>query len=194
MTDNNGPYLFYYAILAVMMGSALLSRRIPLGTAAKMALAWIAIFGAAFIVFAFRSDFSALGSRLKAEAIGASVDDGKELRIPIADDGHYYVEGLINGHSARFMVDSGASVTTVSKATASAAGIATDGRRAVVDTANGPASVVQATADRLEVGSIARSDFPVDVSDQDDLNLIGMTFLSSLNSWGVEGNYLVLRP
>jgi aspartyl protease family protein len=53
---------------------------------------------------------------------------------------------------------------------------------------------VQSSADRLQVGSIERTDFPVDVSGQEDLNLLGMNFLRSLQSWRVEGNYLVLQP
>jgi len=72
--------------------------------------------------------------------------------------------------------------------------VAVGTRRAVVNTANGPAAVVQSSADRLQVGSIERTDFPVDVSGQEDLNLLGMNFLRSLQSWRVEGNYLVLQP
>ena len=33
-----------------------------------------------------------------------------------------------------------------------------------------------------------------DTFTQDDVNLLGMNFLSSLNGWRVEGNYLVLQP
>jgi aspartyl protease family protein len=45
----------------VFVGSSLLAMRIPMGKALKMALAWIAIFALAFLVFAFRGEFSALG-------------------------------------------------------------------------------------------------------------------------------------
>ena len=69
-----------------------------------------------------------------------------------------------------------------------------DGFPGVVSTANGSARVTQSSADRFEVASIVRSDFPIDVNEQDDLNLLGMNFLRSLSSWRVEGNYLVLQP
>ena len=52
----------------------------------------------------------------------------------------------------------------------------------------------QSTAERLQLGSIERSDFPVNVSDRDDTNVLGMNFLSSLSGWRVEGHDLVLRP
>jgi aspartyl protease family protein len=115
------------------------------------------------------------------------------VRVPVAEDGHFYVNAKLNGREVRFMVDSGASVTTISRSEAMAAGIEIGSRRAIVNTANGPTSVSQSSADRLEVGSIERSDFPVDVSDQEGLNLLGMNFLRSLRGWRVEGNYLVLQ-
>jgi aspartyl protease family protein len=53
---------------------------------------------------------------------------------------------------------------------------------------------MQSYADRLQIGSIERTDFPVDVSEQEGSNLLGMNFLRSLQGWRVEGNYLVLQP
>lgn len=194
MSHGKGPYLLYYAMLIVMVGSSLVAMRLPMGRALKMALAWLAIFGAGFLLFSFRSEFSSLGARLRAEAKGTAIQDGAELRVPMAEDGHFYVDAMVNGRPVRFMVDSGASITTIALRDARAAAIAPGSRTAVVSTANGPAQVVQSYADRLQVGSIERTDFPIDVSRQDDVNLLGMNFLSSLSSWRVEGNYLVLRP
>ena len=64
----------------------------------------------------------------------------------------------------------------------------------IVSTANGPARATKSWAKQLEVGSIDRTDFPVDINENDDVNLLGMNFLSSLKGWRVEGNYLVLHP
>jgi len=194
MTENSGPYVLYYAMAAVMVGSSLLAMRLPMGKALKMALGWAAIFGVAFLIFAFRDNFSGIGQRLHAEATGSSIQDGETVRIPVAEDGHFYVDAKLNGRDIRFMVDSGASVTTVSRSAAEASGMEIGHRRAVVNTANGPTSVMQSYAGRLEIGSIERTDFPVDVSEQEDLNLLGMNFLRSLQGWRVEGNYLVLQP
>ena len=135
-----------------------------------------------------------LEHRLKAEAFGSSVTEGTTLRIPIGDDGHFHVDATVNGHPVRFLVDSGASVTTISRAAAEASGVPLDGRRTVVQTAAGPSSAIQATANKLEVGSITRDDFPIDVNERDDMNLLGMNFLSTLTGWRVEGTFLVLQP
>lgn len=192
--QERGPYVIYYAMAAVFVASSLIGMRQPIGKTLKMVLAWVAIFGVGFILFSFRSEFSSFGQRIKAEAIGSSIQDGEQVRIPIADDGHFWATVKLNGKDVRFMIDSGASVTTISRDTAVAAEIPIGNEHVIVSTANGPARATKAYAGRLEVGSIERTNFPVDINENDDTNLLGMNFLSSLQSWRVEGNYLVLQP
>ena len=194
MSGDQAPNTFYLLLLLMLVGSSLVGMRLPLGKSIKMALAWIAIFGAAFALFSFRSEFSALGTRLSAEAIGSPVEVGGELRIPMAEDGHFWVDATVNGHESPFLVDSGATVTTVSRKTADEAGLEPDMRVAMVETANGTVRMRVASADHFEVGPIARTGFTVQINDRDQDNVLGMNFLSKLNSWRVEGNYLVLRP
>jgi aspartyl protease family protein len=192
--EERGPYIIYYLVAAVFVASSLIGMRQPIGKTMKMALAWVAIFGVGFILFSFRSEFSGFGQRLKAEAMGSPIQDGEQVRIPIADDGHFWVAAKLNGRDVRFMVDSGASVTTVSRDTAMAAGIPIGNEHVIVNTANGPARATKGYADRIQIGSIEKTDFPVDINENDDTNLLGMNFLSTLQSWRVEGTYLVLQP
>ncbi len=194
MSDDQAPNILYLALCMVLVASALLSRRLPLGQTAKMAAAWVGIFALAFGIFSFRSEFMAIGSRLKAEAIGTPIQSGEELRIPMAEDGHFWVEASVNGHDAPFLVDSGASITTISRETANQSGVETGIRVALVETANGTVQMRKARADSFSVGAIQRSDFPIQVNDHDKANVLGMNFLSSLGGWRVEGNYLVLQP
>src|SRR4051794_36089855 len=123
MTQSNSPFVIYYLVIVVAVASSLFAMRLPIGKMLKMVLAWVAIFGAGFVLFSFRSEFSSFGQRLKAEAMGTAIAQGKTVRIPMADDGHFWVDAKVNGHSLRFMVDSGASVTTVSTRAARAAGM-----------------------------------------------------------------------
>ena len=194
MSGGQGGFALYYVLIIVAVAGSLIGMRQPIGTLLKLALAWVAIFGVGFLIFSFRGEFAGLGQRLKAEAFGSSVTEGTTLRIPIGDDGHFHVDATVNGHPVRFLVDSGASVTTISRAAAEASGVPLDGRRTVVQTAAGPSSAIQATANKLEVGSITRDDFPIDVNERDDMNLLGMNFLSTLTGWRVEGTFLVLQP
>jgi aspartyl protease family protein len=192
VTSDNSPHVVYLVLLLMLVASSLIGMRLPLGKALKMTLAWVAIFAGVFAVFAFRDEFSAFGQRLRAEATGEPIATGEEIRIPISEDGHFWVEADVNGQSARFLIDSGASITTISSKTARAAGIQ-PGIRVPVNTANGRVAMARASAERFTVGFIERTDFTVHVSSSDDLNVIGMNFLSSLRGWRVEGNYLVLK-
>ena len=194
MDGDRTAYALYLVLFLVLVASSLASRRMPVGKTLKMAAAWVAIFALGFAIFSFRSEFTALGSRLKAEAVGTPIQSGEELRIPKADDGHFWVEASVNGHDAAFMIDSGASVTTISKEVAAEAGVETGYQIAEVETANGSVIMHRGRAEQFQVGQIDRSDFPVLVNAHDDSNVLGMNFLSSLEGWRVEGNYLVLKP
>ena len=185
-----------YLLMAIMLVlGSLMSRRERFAKLATMALAWVAIFGAGFILFTFRDNFGWVAQRLKAEAIGTPVVEGRETRIPMAIDGHFWVEGRINGVRVKFLVDSGATMTTVDRETARAAGVAVSARAdQLVRTGNGIIKVSSGRARDLEIGGITRRDIGLQVADNDDLNVLGMNFLSSLSRWGVEGRWLVLVP
>ena len=185
-----------YILLAVMLVlGSLMSRREPLAKLLTMALAWIAIFGAGFILFTFRDNFSWVAQRLKAEAIGTPVLEGRETRIPMAIDGHFWVEGRINGVKVKFLVDSGATMTTIDRETAIRAGVPISANRdQFVRTGNGIIRVATGRANTLEIGGIERSNVGLQVADSDNLNVLGMNYLSSLSRWGVEGRWLILIP
>jgi aspartyl protease family protein len=182
-----------YILMAVMLVlGSLMARREPAAKMIKMALAWIVVFAAGFVLFTFRDDFGYLAQRLKAEAIGTPVNQGRETRIPMAIDGHFWINARLNGRDVKFLVDSGATMTTVDRETAEEAGIQVSQRRdQFVRTGNGIIRVSSGRADELSVGGIVRRDVGVQVADNDDLNVLGMNYLSTLSRWGVEGRWLI---
>jgi aspartyl protease family protein len=189
-TMLGGLYLLMAAMLVV---GALITRREPAAKLFTMALAWVAIFGAGFILFTFRDNLGWVAQRLKAEAVGTPVQQGRETRIPMAIDGHFWVEAKLNGHDVKFLVDSGATTTTIDRNTARAAGVEISSRRdQYVRTGNGIVRVASGRADELTVGGITRNDVALQIADNDDLNVLGMNYLSSLGRWSVEGRWLVL--
>ncbi|HEX8379131.1 MAG TPA: TIGR02281 family clan AA aspartic protease [Allosphingosinicella sp.] len=199
MSDGDQALSFIYLIgVLVLVVSALMVRRIPIGQGLKMFAGWVLIFLAAFVAFTLKDDFAALGKRVVAEGPGEGqlVAAGGEMRIRKSLDGHFWINGELNGQKVRFLVDSGATVTSISTDTAELAGIeAGGGLPAVVQTANGTVRVQRARAERLKVGSIERRNLAVHVSEAfGPMNVLGMNFLSSLSGWGVEGQWLVLKP
>ena len=209
MSTDQAMSSIWYVLALVLVGSALLVRRMPAGGLIRMALIWVVIFAVLLALFdlgqksglfstRFTDDPSAPSSAGRAIATPpATRVAGGALRIPLAPDGHYWVEGTINGTPAQFLIDSGASVTALSIATARAAGLNFDLNAPGVPmaTANGRIEVQRSRIATLAIGPINASDVDVVVSPAfGDVNVIGMNTLSRLKSWGVEEGVMVLTP
>ncbi len=199
---NNGDQaadFLYLVLVLVLVLSAFMTRRVPIGRSLQMFAAWALIFGAAFVAFTLKDDFAALGKRVYSEVRGGGtemVQAGETLRIKQSEDGHFWVNARLNGAEVRFLIDSGATTTSISTDTARRAEIESRGGfPAIVRTANGTVTVQRGRANLLSVGSIERRDMAVHISEAfGDMNVLGMNFLSSLSGWSVEGQWLVLKP
>ena len=192
-TDVMLGSLYLLMAMMVVLG-ALINRREPLAKLAVMGLAWLAIFGGGFVLFTFRDDLGFIAQRLKTEATGEPMVAGSEVRIPMAVDGHFWVDAKINGAPVKFLVDSGATVTTIDRASAIRSGaVASDARDQLVRTGNGFIKVARGSAQRLEVATIERDNIRLHIVDGDDMNVLGMNFLSTLTRWSVEGRWLILQ-
>ena len=122
---------------------------------------------------------------------------GKELRVRMSPDGHFWVLASINSVQRRMLIDSGATVTAISEQTARAAKVDTAAGLApvVLRTANGAAPAETGKVEELRVGNIvARNLRIVTAPGLGSLDVLGMNFLSKLQSWRVEGRTLILVP
>src|SRR3954447_22166830 len=122
---------------------------------------------------------------------------GKELRVSLSSDGHFWLLASVNGVKTRMLIDSGATVTAVSEATARSARIDTARglTPVMLRTANGVAPAETGSIDELRAGNIvARNLRVVTAPGLDGLDVLGMNFLSQLQSWRVEGQTLILVP
>ena len=122
---------------------------------------------------------------------------GKELRVRMSPDGHFWALASVNGIQRRMLIDSGATVTAVSSQTAREAKIdaGTGIAPVVLRTANGAARAETGSIDELRVGNIVARNLKVVTSPGlGNLDVLGMNFLSKLESWRVEGRTLILVP
>lgn len=198
MSGDQTANFMYLILLLVLVGSAFLTRRIPMGRSLKMFGAWILIFLIAFVAFQMKDRVVGFAREVVAEsrAETTGVQVGRELQVKQANDGHFWITGSLNGQSVRFLVDSGATTTSISVDAAQRAGIEPSGGfPVVIETANGTTTAQRGRAERLQIGEIVREDFPVHISKSfGDTSVLGMNFLSSLSGWRVEGNRLILQP
>jgi aspartyl protease family protein len=201
----------WYVLALVLVGSALLARRSPMAGMMRMALFWVVIFAILLGLFKMGERAGLFSSRMNGEGGGSATAlegkapadlpparaEGQALRIPIAPDGHFWVEGSVNGTPARFLIDSGASVTALSVASARAAGLNFDLKAPGVSmmTANGKIDAKRSSISSLAIGPIRASDLDIVISPAfGEVNVIGMNMLSRLKSWSVQDGEMVLTP
>ncbi len=208
MAGDQAASSIWYILAIILVGSALIGRRLPMGSVMRMALLWVAIFVVLLGGFKMAQRQGWLTGRWADNDGVAAPDDmpasvptatteGQALHVPVAADGHYWVEGRINGSPARFLIDSGATVTALSEQTARAAGLNFEvgAPGVVLNTANGRIEAQRSNISTLSIGPINASDLPVLVSPAfGEVNVVGMNFLSKLKSWGVENGKMVLTP
>lgn len=123
--------------------------------------------------------------------------EGNETRVPLHDDGHFWVTAEVNGVEQPFLVDTGATITAISPGTADQSDVQPKPIRQTVAmrTANGVIRAEVATVAELRFGNIVARDLDAVVAPGlGDANVLGMNFLSRLASWRVEGKTLILVP
>jgi aspartyl protease family protein len=134
--------------------------------------------------------------RLGTPDSGLTISGG-ETRAKLAGDGHFWVQGRIGRARARFLVDTGATITTLSEATAREAGLDEDpdAPPIMLTTANGMTRAMRTTIPEMRIGTVlVRRLGAVVAPGIGDTNVLGMNFLSKLATWRVEGDVLVLVP
>lgn len=137
------------------------------------------------------------GNELALPGIERQSVSGGETRVPLRNDGHFWVKARINGVERNFLVDTGATLTAIAPATAQEAQLRTNplNRSVLMRTANGTIEAPLAKIDELRLGNVvARNLDAVVAPGLGDANVIGMNFLSRLESWRVEGKTLILVP
>lgn len=185
------------ALVAIVLGSTLF-RRVPLvggvlrlgGNIALVALVVLAGLSYLRPDPAFDAVLPSLGFRAQQVV-------GGETRVPLSADGHYWVDGSVNGVQQRFMVDTGATLTMLSQEAAQDSGISPDPLRLpmIVHTAGGPIEARLGTISKLRAGSVeARGLDAIVTGAASGVNVLGMNFLSRLKSWRVDDGVLVLTP
>lgn len=94
------------------------------------ALVWVGLVGGGYV----------LVQQMTRPAVVRSCDPGAgvtEVTTTVSPDGHFYLDGAINGVPVRFMVDTGASYVTIGQASAAGAQLRGKGDQATFDTAGG---------------------------------------------------------
>lgn len=107
------------------------------------------------------------------------------LVYPADRAGHVMIDAVVNGEPMRLLVDTGASLVTLTSQDARAAGIYPGelvfNRRA--STANGVVRMAPVTLREIRIGQLSIGEVPAAVLENLNVSLLGMSFLSRLKSY-----------
>ncbi len=127
-------------------------------------------------------------SRLRGEA--------SELRIPVSQNGQYFLRANVNGKVVVFLVDTGATHVTLRPRDASALGFSKQklafSQR--LHTAGGIVRAAPVVLDQVSIGSlsIARVSALINRAPM-RISVLGMSFLGRLRGYEVRGRQLIMR-
>ena len=128
----------------------------------------------------------------KVARVSVANNGALEIVIPRSRNGHYYVEGTINGFATTFMVDTGASTVAIDPKTARAARLP-EGYAATFGTASGPAQGENVPRQSVTVGGFRIDDVTIAVIEGiGEVGLLGQNILRHLDVTQ-SGGEMILR-
>lgn len=184
------------AILALVGSGVLMAPRLNLKGALRHAVIWGALGIAVLSVYALRGELATIATRIGGDLIpsrGIETNSG-DISIRRSNDGHFHLSAEVNGAPVRFLVDTGASVVTLSTDDAARVGIETT----TLDfnqqfrTANGTAWGATVRLNTIVAGPLRVDDVRAAVI-QSGTSLLGMSFLDRLDSFSIEGDTMTLK-
>lgn len=126
-----------------------------------------------------------------------SASYGREVRLPADGNHQYFVTAALNQRPASFLIDTGASFVALRDSDARAANIyvSWSDYTQPVRTANGETKAATVTIDVIEIDGIRVENVKAFIlpDEQLSMNLLGMSFLSRLESVEQRGGELVLK-
>jgi aspartyl protease family protein len=184
-------------ILLLVASFVVMSPRLNLKGALRNIVIWLGIGALILTVYTLREDFMQIGERVTGEVMPfqASENANGDLVLKRAQDGHFHIEVRVNGEPIRFLVDTGASIVTLSEDDARRAGYdpSTLDYTLQFSTANGTAWGAPIRIDQMRAGPLIARDVRAAVGGAGmSKSLLGMSFLDQLNGFSVTGDTLTL--
>ena len=108
--------------------------------------------------------------------------------------GHVVLDAAVNGAPVKMLVDTGASLVTLTPQDARAAGLSPGDLmfKGRVETANGSARMAPVTLREIRIGQLSIYDVPAAVMENLQVSLLGMSFLGRLQSYQMRDGKLAI--
>jgi aspartyl protease family protein len=193
------------ALLIFVMSAAV---RLSAGRAAQALKAlgvWFAIGLVLIVLYAYRAEIGEVRDRVAQELQPGTVQTiapgergkGTTVRIRKSSGGHFIARAQVNGRTVSMIVDTGASTVVLRPEDARHAGIRVNELNYTipVETANGRGLAARIQLQRISLGQLTMEKVDALVTKPGALqqSLLGMSFLSRLQSYEFSGNQLLMK-
>lgn len=183
----------------VLIGSAVLVRwRHRPMLLVRHLVVWSAVGLVLIVAYSYRFEAMRLAERIRGELMpstGIETAPGT-VAFRAGDDGHFRIDAVVDGAKIRFLVDTGATVISLSPVAARSIGFDLD-RLAYTQrfqTANGTGRGAPVRLREIVVGPIRMRDVPASVNKAEMAgSLLGIEFLRRLKGYEVRDGVLLLR-
>jgi aspartyl protease family protein len=173
-----------------------------LSQAVRHAMSWMVVIAVLAVGYSMRDRLELVFRGVMAELAPGSalIEDAnaKEVTVVRAAGGHFRVPTRVNGVAISMLLDTGASVVTLTHDDAEKAGIPVErlNYTVTVYTANGVTTAAPVEIEAMSIGSIQRRRISALVARDGTLDgsLLGMSYLETLSQFAVRGDRLVLSP
>jgi aspartyl protease family protein len=190
-------------VLGVMLAAGITRRGMRFGDTVRQAMIWLVVLLALVAGYEYRFELQDVANRLTAGLVPSrpqtaiGTDGRANVTVEKSNNGHFEIAGTVNGASARFLVDTGASSVMLTTLDAASAGFRQEDLTfsSPISTANGSAMAAEVRLNEIAIGGITRRDIRALVAEEGklDTSLLGMSFLSSLSGYTVRQDQLVLQ-
>lgn len=202
---NNDDFgrLVALAALATLLSAAILRGQRRFGEAARLLAIWILIALGLVSAYIYRFDLQSFGDRVLSGLLPGRTmvvtDSAGQLELVLQKriDGHFQADTMVDGQPVGMIIDTGASSVALTYEDAERVGLdpANLAYTLTVMTANGPALAAPVVLSEVAIGPIVRTNVRAMVAAEGrlDRSLLGMSFLSTLDSLQMRSDELRLR-
>lgn len=184
-----GNLLYQLVLLGILISSAFIKTTTDRGNKLRQLVIWLAIIFVGVVVYNNKYLLKNFIPYLAAE------NGENQLEITKTSDNHFYITLNIDGTNVLFLIDTGATTTTLTLNDAKRLGIDIDNLKynQIVNTANGSTYNASIELHNIKIGNKIIDSLWVMVSrDLDGNSLLGMNFLNKLSGYDVRSDRMTL--
>ena len=192
MEENDLASFIYLSVLvAVVLGSVLMSRRGELGKVFRQAGIWLLILMGVVALVTSLQDI-----RQSDKSMSFQKSENGSIIIPKEVDGHYHLTLTINDRTIDFLVDTGASDIVLTRQDAARVGFDPDRLDywGTANTANGTVRLATVRLETVRLADLVDRNILASVNDAPmEKSLLGMRYLSRFRAIEMTKNQMILK-